>query len=143
MTPRQIELVQTSFARVLPFSDRVAQIFYKRLFDLDPSLRPLLTPDLRRQGRKLIDSIKAVVWNLRKLDRIIAGVQAMAARNAPHATQAHHYTTIGQALTYALSWGLSDEFTDETREAWLTAATLLAISMKAAADEAAAARVAA
>jgi len=137
MTPRQIELVQNSFDKVLPFSRYAAEIFYKRLFELDPSLRPLFTSDAKQQGKKLIESIRAVVLNLRKLDRIIAGVQAMAVRHAPHAAKSHHYATIGRALTHTLAKGLGDEFTDETREAWLTAATLLAISMKAAADEAA------
>ena len=135
MTPRQIELVQNSFAAVLSMQDAAAHIFYRRLFELDPSLRPLFIADVKRHGRKLMESIKAVVWNLRKLDRIIPGVQAMAVRHAPYAVQARYYSAVGNALVDTLAIYLSDGFTDEMREAWLTACTLLAISMKAAADE--------
>ena len=143
MTPRQIELVQNSFAKIVPFSPAAADVFYKRLFQMDPSLRALFTSDVKQQGKKLMESIRAVVLNLRRIDQIIAGVQAMAARHAPHATQSHHYATVGGAWMHTLAKGLGDEFTEEMREAWLTAATLLAISMKAAADEAAADAVAA
>lgn len=41
MTPRQIELVQASWRRVLPIAEDAAQLFYARLFELDPTLREL------------------------------------------------------------------------------------------------------
>lgn len=135
MTPRQIELVQSSFDAVLKMKDAAAHIFYRRLFEIDPSLRPLFRADVKQHGKKLMESIKAVVWNLRKLDRIIPGVQAMAVRHAPYAVQTRHYASMGNALIDTLAIYLSDGFTDEMREAWLTACTLLAIAMKAAADE--------
>jgi hypothetical protein len=41
MTTTQTELVQASFAKVLPIADEAAALFYGRLFELDPALRPL------------------------------------------------------------------------------------------------------
>ena len=38
MTPRDIELVQTSFAKVALIADQAATMFYARLFELDQSL---------------------------------------------------------------------------------------------------------
>src|SRR5262249_60355964 len=121
--------------RVLPMKDAAARIFYVRLFQIDPSLRPLFNADMRRQGKKLMESIRAVVANLRKLDHIIAGVQAMAVRHAPFAVQTRYYAPIGTALVDTLAIGLAEDFTVEVREACLTACTLLAIAMKAAPHE--------
>ncbi|RYF62188.1 MAG: hemin receptor, partial [Comamonadaceae bacterium] len=39
MTPHQIELVQSSFAKVVPIADQAAALFYARLFELAPDVR--------------------------------------------------------------------------------------------------------
>ena len=41
MTSRQISLVQDSFQLVQPILEDAAMLFYRRLFELDPSLRSL------------------------------------------------------------------------------------------------------
>ena len=41
MTPEQVTLVQESFELVVPIAETAAVLFYDRLFELDPSLRPL------------------------------------------------------------------------------------------------------
>ena len=51
MNKNQIALVQTSFAQVLPIADDAAALFYTRLFELDPSLRPMFRGDMKEQGR--------------------------------------------------------------------------------------------
>ena len=136
MTPRQVELVQGSFAKVAPIADAAAEIFYNRLFELDPSLRALFKSDMKQQGKKLMDSLKMVVGNLRNLDRIIPGVKAMAVRHTTYGVKNEHYATVGSALIDTLQKGLGDAFTTEVREAWLAAYTALATTMQAAADEA-------
>ena len=60
MTPKQAELVQTSFANVVPIADAAAEIFYNRLFEIDPSLRSMFRGDMKQQGKKLMDSLKMV-----------------------------------------------------------------------------------
>jgi hemoglobin-like flavoprotein len=54
MTSDQIHLIRQTFALVAPHADAAASAFYKRLFELDPSLRPLFRPDLTEQGHKLM-----------------------------------------------------------------------------------------
>jgi len=136
MTPRQVELVQASFAKVAPIADAAAEIFYNRLFELDPSLRSMFKSDMKQQGKKLMDSLKMVVANLRNLDRIIPGVKAMAVRHTSYGVKNEHYATVGSALIDTLEKGLGAEFTDEVRTAWLAAYTALATTMQAAAAEA-------
>ena len=136
MTPKQVELVQTSFAKVVPIADVAAEIFYNRLFEIDPSLRSMFRSDMKQQGKKLMDSLKMVVGNLRNLDRIVPGVQAMAVRHVSYGVKDDHYAIVGTALLDTLQAGLGDAFTEEVREAWFKAYTILADTMKAAAAKA-------
>ena len=64
MTEQQVRLVQQTFMRVLPISDLAAQLFYKRLFELDPTLRPMFKGDMQEQGRKLMQMIGMTVQGL-------------------------------------------------------------------------------
>lgn len=135
MNSRQVELVQSSFEQVLPIADTAADLFYKRLFELDPALRPLFRGDLRLQGKKLMDALGIVVVNLRRVDRVIPSIRALATRHVAYGVRDSDYTTVGQALIDTLQVGLGSGFTAEISEAWLAAYTLLASVMKSAAEE--------
>ena len=135
MTPKQIELVQSTFIKVLPAADAAAQIFYRRLFELDPSLRAMFTSDMRQQRKKLMDALKLVVSNLRTLDRVLPGIVALGRRHTGYGVQRSHYATVGQALIDTLKLGLGKEFTNEVSEAWLAAYTLLSKAMMESASD--------
>ncbi|HET8775747.1 MAG TPA: globin family protein [Thermoanaerobaculia bacterium] len=138
MNQKQIELVQASFAEVLPIAEPAAALFYDRLFELDPSLRAMFRGDMTKQGKMLMDMIALVVVNLRNLDRIVPGVRALGTRHAGYGVQDEHYDTVGEALLWTLGQGLGEAFTDDVRDAWATAYTILATTMKDAAAEVAA-----
>lgn len=133
MQPSQVELVQSSFDQVLPIADKAADLFYKRLFELDPSLRRLFSGDLRQQGRKLMDTLRLVVSNLGHLDRIVPGVRALGERHVAYGVEDRHYETVGAALLWTLETGLGHAFTCDVAAAWTAAYTLLASTMKSAA----------
>ncbi len=46
MTPQEVQLVQKIFEQVVPIKEVAAELFYGRLFELDPSLRSLFHADL-------------------------------------------------------------------------------------------------
>ncbi|HEV7238137.1 MAG TPA: globin family protein [Thermoanaerobaculia bacterium] len=138
MNSKQIELVQASFDQVMRIADVAAGLFYQRLFVLDPSLRPMFRGDMKEQGKKLMDMIRTVVVNLRTLDRIVPGIRALGARHSGYGVRDEHYATVGAALLWTLGQGLGDAFTDDVRDAWTAAYTLLATTMKEAAAEVAA-----
>lgn len=133
MEPSQIALVQSSFAKVVPIAEAAAEIFYSRLFELDPSLRPMFRGDMKGQGKKLMDTLAVVVTNLRNLDRILPGVKALGERHVAYGVTDEHYDTVGAALLWTLGKGLGDAFTPEVEQAWSTAYDLVATTMKAAA----------
>ncbi len=51
ITPKQKELVQTTFVQVTPIALKAADIFYNKLFELDPELKSLFKGDMKEQGQ--------------------------------------------------------------------------------------------
>ncbi len=137
MTPDQIVLIKNSWAQVAPISAQAAELFYTRLFELDPSLRPLFNGDMEVQGQKLMRMIGVAVNGLDRLPDIVPAVQELGVRHVAYGVKDEHYDTVGAALLWTLKTGLGDAFTEATREAWSEVYGLLADTMKAAAAEAA------
>ena len=136
MTPQQKHLVQTTFAKVAPIADDAAAIFYGRLFELDPSLRPMFTTDLKEQGRKLMRMIGLAVNGLDRLDDLVPVVQQLGARHGGYGVRDEHYDTVATALLWTLERGLGPDFTPEVQDAWVTVYGILASTMKQAAASA-------
>ena len=80
MTPADIELIQQSFARLVPISDKAAALFYDRLFEVAPEVKPLFRGDMTGQGRKLMATLALVVNGLNKLDAILPAASVLAKR---------------------------------------------------------------
>ena len=126
MTPAQIELIQSSWQKVVPIKEKAAELFYGKLFELDSSLKPLFKGDMKEQGRKLMAMINTVVVNLDKLDTLVPAVQDLGKRHVAYNVKAEHYTTVATALLWTLGAGLGDAFTDDVKAAWTEAYTTLA-----------------
>ena len=133
MTPQQIALVQSTWSKVVPIQDQAAKLFYDKLFEMDPSLRPLFKGDMVEQGRKLMAMINTAVNGLTRLNEIVPAVQALGRRHVGYGVKEVHYETVGAALLWTLEQGLGPSFTPEVRQAWATAYGLLAGVMKEAA----------
>lgn len=121
MTPTQIELVQTSFAKVSPNAETVADLFYSKLFSLNPDFRPLFKGDMKDQGRKLMAMLGTVVNNLSDLSSVLPAAESMAERHVGYGVKPHDYEVVGEALLLTLNLGLGEEFTPDVRDAWASA----------------------
>ena len=134
-TMTQIELVQRTFAVVAPLADDVAALFYRRLFEIDPSLQSMFRGDMTAQRRKLMVMLTAAVKGLPRLDRLVPVLQDLGRRHADYGVIESHYETVGNALIWTLEKGLGPDFTPEVKEAWTTVYGVLAATMKAGAEE--------
>src|SRR3954470_25001772 len=114
----QIVLVQESWEKVLPIADQAAQLFYNRLFELDPSLRPMFTSDMMEQRKKLMQMITVAVRGLTRLEELVPAVEQLGARHGGYGVTEAHYATVAEALLWTLQRGLGEAFTDEVRAAW-------------------------
>lgn len=135
MTPTQIALVQQTFEQVKPIADTAADLFYQRLFQLDPALRPMFRGDMQEQGRKLMQMLSVAVAGLTRLDTLVPAVEALGRRHVGYGVQDAHYATVGAALLWTLGQGLGDAFTPDVEAAWTTAYGVLSSVMQNAAAE--------
>ena len=130
MTQIQTELVRSSFAQVAQIADAAGALFYRRLFELDPSLRPLFRGDLHEQGRKLIQMLgMAVAW-LDRPDMLLPTIEALGRRHDVYGVKPRDYQTVGEALLWTLAEGLGEAFTPEVRDAWIAVFELISSAMK-------------
>ena len=89
MTPNQIELVQSSWAKVLPIASTAADLFYDKLFQLDPSVRRYFPANLADQKKKLMQMIGKVVSSLDSLETIVPAVETRFAGQVGGGLEAH------------------------------------------------------
>ena len=138
MTPKQVRLIKVTWDKVYPISEKAAELFYGKLFELDPELKPLFGGDMTEQGKKLMTMINTVVASLENIEELVPAVQDLGVRHAGYGVKDEHYDTVAEALLWTLGQGLGDDFTDEVKEAWTAAYVVLATTMKDAAAAAAA-----
>jgi nitric oxide dioxygenase len=135
MTPEQVQLVKSSFARIAPIKDQAAALFYRRLFELDPDLRPLFGGDMAAQGAKLMAALGGAIASLDQMASVLPSVRKLGRRHADYGVRPEHYATVGEALMWTLEQGLGADFTPATRRAWIDAYAGLAWVMIGAAEE--------
>lgn len=133
MTDEQVTLVQTTWEQVVPIGDQAATLFYGRLFEQHPEVRPLFPEEMDEQGKKLIQMITTVVRSLDRLDRVVPAIQALGERHGGYGVVDEHYDAVAGALLWTLAQGLGDAWTPEAEAAWVEAYTTLATTMKDAA----------
>ena len=125
MTPDQIKAIQDSFLKVAPISEQAAALFYGRLFEIAPAVKPLFRGDMKEQGRKLMATLGVVVHGLANLESILHAASALAKRHVDYGVKAADYTPVGAALLWTLERGLGEQWTPQLAAAWTEAYTIL------------------
>src|SRR5262245_66436905 len=93
MTNEQIKLVQDSFKQVAPIAETAAQLFYARLFELDPDLELLFKGNLTEQGRKLMQMLGLAVSSLGRMEQLLPVVQSLGSRHVRYGVRDNDYET--------------------------------------------------
>lgn len=130
LTDSQIEMVQESFAKVVPIADTAASIFYGRLFEIAPQVKPMFgNADMSEQGKKLMTTIGIAVKGLTDLEKIVPTVQRLGVAHIEYGVKKEHFPIVGEALLYTLEQGLGEDWSAELSEAWATTYQVLADTM--------------
>lgn len=135
MTQQQVNLVQQSWGQVLPIAKQAGLLFYSKLFEAAPGVRPLFKPDISEQANKLVTILGYVVSKLNRMEELLPEVQKLGARHNSYGAEAAHYEVVGQCLIATLKEGLGDAWTPEVQNAWITAYNTLKNVMIVAQEE--------
>jgi nitric oxide dioxygenase len=121
MTPSDVKLVQQSFAQVAPIADKAAELFYDRVFETAPAVKPLFHGDMAEQRRKLMATLAVVVNGLNDLPSILPAASALAKRHVEYGVKPEHYEVVGAALLWTLERGLGPQWSADVSAAWKSA----------------------
>jgi hemoglobin-like flavoprotein len=121
MTPEQVKLVQQSFGEVAPIADTAATLFYQRLFETAPAVKPLFHGDMTEQRRKLMATLAVVVGGLGNIETVLPAASALAKRHVAWGVKPEHYDSVGAALLWTLERGLGERWSDDVAAAWSAA----------------------
>ncbi|MDB4297284.1 globin domain-containing protein [Flavobacteriaceae bacterium] len=133
VSAKTIELVQTSFEAVKPISAVAAGIFYSKLFELDPKLKPMFPAadedKMKEQGNKLMTMLAGAVAGLSNIEALVPVLQDLGKRHVAYGVEKSHYDTVGAALLGTLEAGLGEAFTQDVKQAWTDVYGIIATTM--------------
>jgi hemoglobin-like flavoprotein len=118
LSPRQRIQIRQTFESLAEYSDSAVLLFYGRLFEIAPNLRPLFKIDIRVQARKLMDTLSTVVAALDNFEALHDQLTDLGRKHVGYGVQPQDYDTLRKALLWALGQALGPEFDRETKAAW-------------------------
>ena len=113
-----------------PIAQEAGEIMYLRLFEMEPSLKPLFKGDLKRQGEMLFIAIGLAIQNIDNPARMAEAVAELGKRHHGYGVEAGYFNIFGAALMWSLEQVIGPDFTPEVKVAWGEAYSLLAKAMR-------------
>ena len=113
-----IERVRSSFDRIWPISTQTAGLFYDRLFEIAPEVRPLFRRDIDEQKRKFIATLAVIVGSLDDSSKLVSLTDNLARQHGEFGVQPAYYPIVGEALLWSLERGLGDNWTPGVAASW-------------------------
>ncbi len=136
MTDLNLNIVRSTWAKVLPIADQAADLFYGRLFEIAPDVKPLFAgTDMSAQKSKLLTALNLAVQHAHSGETLVPVLEELGRRHVGYGVKDEHYEAVGKALIWTLEQGLGDTFTDDARNAWLGVYGLVSQTMRRAASE--------
>jgi len=120
MTPKQADIIRRSFDAIWPVRRKVAQLFYRRFFELAPDAERLFPSDMERQHLKLMDMIAAIVGALDERELFQSVIRHTGRQHADFGVSRSHFDAFGDALIWCLEQQFGPAFTPDLRSAWST-----------------------
>lgn len=118
MTTRQKQLIRETYVYIARREYSTGEMFYERLFEIAPELRPLFPGEMKEMRLRFIQTIGGVVAGLETRAAIAPGIVQLGKRHVGYGVQPEHYAVFGAAFIWAIGQALGNRFTPEAQEAW-------------------------
>lgn len=133
-----IERLKASYSVVRAHDQRLAQLFYERLFAAAPAVRHMFREDPGVQARKLMDALDVIVRNLEHPAQNAALLADLGRRHARYGATPEHYALVTELLASCMQEVLGSGAGDAVINEWRLALHLVGAQMIAAGHEQAA-----
>jgi methyl-accepting chemotaxis protein len=135
-----LQALETSFDLVGPRGSELVDVFYSRLFEAAPAVRPLFAKtDFERQKSILLDALVLLRRSLGHLPAIVPTLRRLGARHVAYGARPEHYPVVGEVLIAAMAEIAGPAWRPEYGRAWGVAFGIVAGAMlegaRAAEDE--------
>ncbi len=130
MEPTQIKLLQQTFKKIEPVATETGELFYARLFEMDPSMRQLFKGDLKTQARMVMTAIGLTIKGLDQPEAVKVTLQEIGQRHIGYGAIPNDFDMFGAALMWAFRQSVPDEWTDDVETAWVQAFEFIRQNMK-------------
>jgi hemoglobin-like flavoprotein len=125
-----LDALETSFDLIAPRGDELMEIFYARLFEAAPAVKPLFAgTDMARQRSMLLAALVLVRNSLRDLDSIVPALRKLGARHVHYGAEAGHYPVVGAVLITSMAELAGDAWEQRYEDAWGEAFGVIANTM--------------
>jgi hemoglobin-like flavoprotein len=121
LNTNEIELVRGSFDRIRAVSARTSDLFYGRLFEIAPEVKPLFHRDMDEQKRKFMSTLAVIVSSLDDSSKLITLTDTLARQHGEFGLRTAHYEVVGKALLWSLEQGLGRDWTPSVAASWTKA----------------------
>jgi hemoglobin-like flavoprotein len=118
LTDEHKRRIRESYAKIEPAIDLVAQVFFRKLFALDSSLRAKFSGPIEIQTRKFAAAMKLTMITLSQDEELTPTLKLLGARHRQLGIRTRHYRMMAKALIWTLEQSIEKGFTSETRAAW-------------------------
>lgn len=123
--------LEATYRKVREREQRLAEVFYEKLFTAAPQLRAMFRSDASSQAQKLMASLDAVVQNLSDPESNAGMLMELGNRHAGYGAKPEHYALVTQLLVESMREVLGDAADARSLEEWRTAFTLISRRMMA------------
>jgi hemoglobin-like flavoprotein len=121
--------LRATYERVRARDQRLAEIFYRKLFAAAPQIRPLFRSDPKAQAQKLMSALDAVVRNLEHPAENAAMLAEMGRRHAQYGAKPEHYHLVIDLLVESMNELLGAELDRAASDEWRLALRLISNQM--------------
>ena len=135
MNDRELKSIRKSFLLLEGHTDVFAALFYKRLFESEPSLRTMFRGDMTEQGKKLMQTMILLNTSLDHFDRLQSSLRNLGKRHAGYGVRPEHYAIVGAVLMQSLEEFAGTRFDAILKQAWTKLLSLVSAAMLQGAGE--------
>lgn len=120
LTEKQIELINNSFEKVGANRPELVEMFYTRLFCLEPDLRDEFETRYRNQTLSIDSFLQMALLATQNPDAVASVLRDVGVKNAKLGQSSSHYPIINEILIDTLAAEVGDAWTAEVSIAWAT-----------------------
>jgi len=129
MTPQQKEIVRQTFASLESKRELLADMLYKKLFELEPKSQALFRGDMIEQRRKLMRMLQISVENIDNPAELQPMLFNLGQIHHSFGIEERQFTSFGTALIFAMKTTLGKDFLPEVEKAWQAMYQYMAATM--------------